>query len=717
MNADITNFIDQNTIVISDPEGWSIDIDPSKKIIICGDMLDSTFAAPNPPEFFLDKCFNIRNIKNVVENSDRFRLLFGNRDLNKFKCGFLCKIISDTENAKKFNQGEIGLDFSSYEMLQSVVGNAKWNGQMKNWYTFWALGLGTGKKWEVPSMYDSTNFFFNRFNEIFGVDNVDGTMSAQNLLYTIPIELKLVEKEFLVQIIKSLDKTKSKYQNEEDIKTIGKISTEKYTSEAKKAFEKNLLHDYLAFVVLAIFKSMCVKTDGTKSTTKSMDNSSEYKGLLYKLYTAPNTYCVAYSFHEKCLMIYSHGGLSHSLVSEGSEMLDKIYDFFSPIVGVGSSISDNILIKKIKDYAYQYNVPASGGYKNGLRGGYYDGNVARSCNDKNICLQIDSINNYIKYKLFISCANMNSPTTDTSGPEQNELFLLAMSAPFVPKTFVDNIEKMEKIEFGFGFKVLVEGNKKSDLNLDIIGNSPILPGIVGMRNYAFTSDKYTIIQVIGHVPKGFSVSVDLYSNGKDECYVVNIDVSQTLLNNTVNDGSIVQIVFCGDKPQIRTRVKLDVPTELIMDNVINDKYDGLDLKNIKDLFFISRKLTDDEKASKSVKLSYSTNIDILDDRGIFRELLINTHIDNKKIPNEIYYHGQFKTNEATIHLVTINDAKPRVFTKCLVELTDSAFTKFFGLENPYIAPIGTMTGGKAKHDKLKLYKKKCELLESILGNK
>lgn len=262
LNANITNFIDNSTSVISDPEGWSININESKKYIICGDMLDSTYAPPVPPDRFLDKCFNISNIRNVVDNPTRFKLMFGNRDLNKIICGFLCHIESDTDNANKFNSGEIDLTYESYVKLKSDISSIitgydnGWNGNMRSWYTFWAGTLGNekNKNWEVGSKYDKENFFYNRFIEIFGPDNAigGGTISAQNLLYTIPLELGFAQKSSLVLIINALI---SKIKIDVNIESL----KENDNTESLKAFSNNLLKDYFAFIVLAVFKSMCIK--------------------------------------------------------------------------------------------------------------------------------------------------------------------------------------------------------------------------------------------------------------------------------------------------------------------------------------------------------------------------------------------------------------------------------------------------------------------------
>jgi hypothetical protein len=90
------------TFVTSDPEGFNIfnmtDFNPDSgdSLIICGDILDSTFVSKSKDDILNDdilnaKSFNLSNIKNILLH-DNINLVFGNRDLNKIKCKYLCKL-------------------------------------------------------------------------------------------------------------------------------------------------------------------------------------------------------------------------------------------------------------------------------------------------------------------------------------------------------------------------------------------------------------------------------------------------------------------------------------------------------------------------------------------------------------------------------------------------------------------------------------------------
>lgn len=221
---------------------------------------------------------------------------------------------------------------------------------------------------------------------------------------------------------------------------------------------------------------------------------------MYDLYTAQNTYFVTYSIHENNLLIYSHGGLSHSLVSKGTNILDIMYDCFNVE-------KNEIMVKKLQDYNY-LKVK-----------GHYNGSIDRIY-DGDICYQIDSINNYFRQKLFISCQSCQTINSKKPAdvPGQNELFLLAISSPFSPEKFSKNVNFTEKVNRDY-------------LSINFTENTPIMPGIVDMKKYAVVSNKCRIIQIIGHVPKGYSATVDLYSDGKNDYYVVNMDISQTLMND------------------------------------------------------------------------------------------------------------------------------------------------------------------------------------------
>ena len=75
--------------IIANPEGFDIDqlfdipdITNNEIKIICGNLIDS--CSESGCEFIEKKMFNIRNIVKCVTN-DKYRLIYGPRDLNKIK--------------------------------------------------------------------------------------------------------------------------------------------------------------------------------------------------------------------------------------------------------------------------------------------------------------------------------------------------------------------------------------------------------------------------------------------------------------------------------------------------------------------------------------------------------------------------------------------------------------------------------------------------------
>ena len=199
---------------ISDPEGYDITslIDTTMNVVICGDLFDSTSTKKGIPSDVIHSNLKSNNLKNIrtILNNTNIKLIFGNRDLNKVKCRYLNELGGNNELVTKFNNGNIDLSTSSYQDLKKILSKEPWKiDSMNEWYTFWAKDVGSKKDWTSKTDYTSQPFFA-RFTEIFGGDNVKGTMSADNLLYTIHYEIGINSKD----------------------------------------------EDYNAFIVLAIFKSM-----------------------------------------------------------------------------------------------------------------------------------------------------------------------------------------------------------------------------------------------------------------------------------------------------------------------------------------------------------------------------------------------------------------------------------------------------------------------------
>jgi len=284
---------------ISDPEGFNLYsllnplCDKTAPIVVCGDLLDSTMVTPpnQTPNPILSKLksFNLFNIHEVIKPNSNVILTLGNRDLNKIKCRYLCKLDETVFNARKdlvyqFNNGTIDLSVKNCNLLTQGCANEvmPWTHKMKNWYTFWNPGNPNPIRnfQEFDNNYCKDAIFHKRFVDIFGADGAKGTMSADKLLETIPYEL------------------------------FGE-----YYSTNPTIFTNN----YKAFIVLAVFKSMMInekpKFDAkfnnsgvfVKNPSTTTINTSLFKGWLCEMYEK-SVMCLA-SVVKDNIFLFSHAGM------------------------------------------------------------------------------------------------------------------------------------------------------------------------------------------------------------------------------------------------------------------------------------------------------------------------------------------------------------------------------------------------------------------------
>ena len=220
---------------------------------------------------------------------------------------------------------------------------------MSNWYPFWGDKIKDkinywkddneplvlrNKENEIIKSY---NFFEKRYLKIFGADTSIGTMNAEYLLQTIPIELGLYD-------------------------------------------EVN--NDYNAFVVLAVFKSMLQKVifnDDKKlfnvlynPSDTQIINQSIFKGLLFTLFTDDKNNMIIKKTDQLNTYLFSHGGVSSEIIERNTlEELDCV---------LKNSITDD-LKEKITDATK-------------FMGGYYKKiNINKK---ENIDKQIENFNTKIK---------------------------------------------------------------------------------------------------------------------------------------------------------------------------------------------------------------------------------------------------------------------------------------------------------------------------------
>ena len=210
--------------LISDPEGFNIKqlanlTDESlnnETLIILGDLIDSTCIG-NVNNFGdaseNKKAFNLRNLRWINDNDNVNKIeavLVGNRDLNKLKCipllNFKNKVKNkDNNDTDWWDNGNSYLEIAkNLEQELKESNGIEWviddENLKKYWYPWWNTDFLPKKQEWNPDVDSNNNHCLRRFQLIFGADGSVGTMSAQNLLETIPMELlqteKISKKEF-----------------------------------------------------------------------------------------------------------------------------------------------------------------------------------------------------------------------------------------------------------------------------------------------------------------------------------------------------------------------------------------------------------------------------------------------------------------------------------------------------------------------------------------
>ena len=527
-----------NTIIaISDLEGISIGSSVPEcekcqnnncpcKVYICGDIIDSTLSIPTNTkenkELFEDKLnehkiFNLRNIYDIITN-DKYKLILGNRDINKIKCISLCKLKNTNNNEiiKGFNNSGINLTEDSYGQLKKAITIDPWVSNMKNWYTFWSAQI-KDQKWEKKDWTNTTTYnnepFLTRFDEIFGVDNVKGTMSAQNLLNTIPIETGIITAEN----IEKADK------------------------------------DYLAFIVLAIFNSMLQMHEPTTNDGEKIEwdmltktNSSFCKGWLYKLYTTSNV-CECLEINNK-LFLFSHGGITTDLINE----VEKVKAYKNKLMEKKNDLKQ--LLTDADTFLQHFTQQKGGNYSE----------TKNSIESITIIKSIKSINEIFKQSIkniFIKSNQILGNFVEFS-PNGDMLFILSMSAPFNCETKFKN-------------------NKTLCANtIDTVIYSPIQPGYANMRKNNFVSPGKTIYQIFGHQPVGFGTTIDLIEKDNNKTFLINLDKSNSFRGSATNNGESKNYIEINNDGTVLNKSEIilsGINNEILLKNI--DSLDDKDLNN------------------------------------------------------------------------------------------------------------------------------------------
>ena len=628
-----------NFTVISDPEGYDIlkqaDFDPKdtdKQLYICGDILDSTgdigikiFTNQTPPpkdsvlkvgdiddlhnKHNLDKLnaksHNLKNIQTCLKHSN-IHLIFGNRDLNKLKCKFLCVLENNksgyNEFITKFNEGNINLTSDDYNKLYGELGQNKkpWkiNG-MKNWSPFWI-----NKFYEERKEYTEKKVFKERFDEIFGQDGTIGTMSAQNLLYTIPFEIS------------------------------------KYMDVTKDIVFTNENNDFRAFIVLAVFRSMCLNYDDTQKDEIHKTNSKNYKGWLTGLYQKG---CIMKIIEDtKSIYILSHGGMTYNGFRENyfDELKNFIYD-------------NHNHESQIKEYFTKLiNIITN------QTGGFCKDDTKTSYSS-DVIKKLEELN-----KIYTEAITKVLEQKDMNIPDRFMIFLLMTTAPYTcEKINKDKLLNCKEIE-------------KSILSSELVG--PVVPGIKNMRTYMFTCSDKTLYQIIGHIPNGYGATIDKFKNNYNSnfSYLITLDNSNSFVGTNQNKvekfNSLSKTMFT-----VKDNVTYINTTIALNDNIQNKIYNSeINHKKLppehNDIVYHSLKY------KKNKIIIINNKINDIDKYITMTHKEISIQIPNKDnklvdVDTFISYHGYFKIYLTKYHVITHTYDG---FNKVLFILNDSDFKNY-----------------------------------------
>jgi hypothetical protein len=662
------------------PDYEKIKKDKKNTIIFCGDLIDSTITGQKDilGSIKSRKSKNIINIFDIVMNHN-ILLTFGNRDLNKIKVGPLTELAmifvqsselkdkASFELVKKlvneFNKGKINLDYTTYETLNNSISTFKWVQKMSNWYPFWGGALKDKINYwkDDREPIDASGFFDRRFQKIFGKDTARGTMSAEYLLETIPLELGLYR--------------------------VGD-------------------NNYNAFVVLAVFKSMLQKKkfidtnnklsnffypDKSKEVSKDVINTSLFEGLLYTMFTDRkndmiikmcNCDSVSTKFDKFCvckkdlpMYLFSHGGISSDIINK--DTLDELSNLLK-------NSTTTTLVDKLTD-------------ANKL-GGYY-ANIQSA--NANIKTNEDIINKirYFNEKMKRTIQDIfDEDYTTIFKPTNNMLLLLIASATFKCEPFYTKVSdeatatrECEKL----GITNILKTSS------DFIST---MAGIKNLRNNEkIFFNNNTLYNIFGHSPNGFGPTIDLFENNKNKTYLINLDTSNTFLSSDVNKydekNTYSYIKIENNKVEINTNIhikttkseELNINTSIDYFQDFEKKGTEGDEKTKNDMIIAyteeSKKVFINDPANDIKWQNGSCNItNIMKDSSLttinIKNIIddnMDTYLKNIGANKNIFYHGKIVgiQNKVPINFIVLTDHRTLSFPKCLFILNETEFKAYF----------------------------------------
>lgn len=666
-NIDLQTFLNTTDItqtkIISDYEGEKIP-ELTENLLICGDIIDSTVGGGGDSSKMpvnghvgdISKNHNLYNIYRVLTD-DKIRLILGNRDFNKIKCLPLCKmkyimtVKKQTEQKDKkekekektdienFNNGKLDLSLDTYKTYFELIKKNDWIANMNNWLPFWndttmEIGDKQGtnyKTWrDAYKVAASKTPFLDRFNKIFGVDGSVGTMSAGNLLYTIPFEVLGVDevKQNIPEKSNQIVEISAPKDETPDIKT------ERETKNKKN--RKNM--DYLAFIVLSVFNAGFNKIDISAksvkqySTIATKDNlhATYINGLFYRFYKAIGTEKVNFmgylTIDNKKLYLFSHGGITSDLIENPNitDLQAQIAKDYEKITnsekkttsqqGGAIEVTKEFEQEKIKQALNIYN--------------------------DNVCKIVQKFMNEFYECMEGIKTNKSDLSEYTYMPSHDMLLLLSLGAPYKPVT-----------------------TDKRDTKF--VMRSPINPGIVEIINskQGFVCTDAILTQIFGHVPKGFGPTFFTLEKGKNKSYLANIDMSQSFkysgwagkTNVTIGFNRNTNIFTLYYVLDFSNDTKISESDKKELTQIFNKDSEGK-INNEDNGKYILINITE-EPLDKNLIISQTLD-------NIFEnEENLKTELKDKIKSNVILYHG-FKSDDK-LHIFSLSDSMTS-FNKVLV---------------------------------------------------
>jgi hypothetical protein len=495
-----------NTILISDIEGYKIDYFLpdmyNGNIYILGDFIDSTASSklvytlqPDDDnieniigyELFNKKSFNLYNIHTIITNP-KIKIILGNRDLNKIRLLFALEL-DDNVKYKEFNEGLCNLTFDNFIINYNSTLKLKY--PMKLWKPIWNP--------------EKLSFF----NEGLNACNIFTCMEIFTMIFTYSFSASYLLETIYNEIIK--------------------------LNFIQELLQIDLIQNYKAFLVIAIFRSLLMKNDDMPLPLDFSDNTTKcIKGLLYKLYNKATMIEFVDLGNNKDLLL-SHGGITKYFLNtyHHNNYYNFIYQF------------SNIKYENIVNEEEIYNIIEKSNYTS-----------TETCNLKQKCNNFNTI--YTKYLLCIynnymingnfKFDNTNITNFDICTSYQNfinnkidisvalSFFLIMTTSILLSK---NNLYK------------LINSELTQPINGYINIISPIGPGYEKIMKETDLHFEYTtnreLYQIFGHQPFGFATS---YCKIRDNHYLICIDTSNsfagTYLNNNIyknyikiNKGNII----------------------------------------------------------------------------------------------------------------------------------------------------------------------------------